>query len=133
MASWIETLLAAAPWAGTALMGLIFLANAVGVLDQRVAVHELAATGMTARLAGRMVTLGRLVQLGATPCLFVPAARPVAALVLAGFLIGATLTAHAFWKAQRGERDRQLANFLKNVAIIGGLLVIAGWRSLVAT
>lgn len=128
MADWIASLTAVAPWVGAVLLGLIFLANALGILDQTVAVRELAATGVTQRTARWMVALGRLVQLGATPCLFVPATRPVAAVLLAGFLVGATLTAHAFWNAERGDRDRQLANFLKNVAIIGGLLVVAGWR-----
>lgn len=128
MADWIASLTAAAPWVGAVLLGLIFLANALGILDQTVAVRELAATGVTQRTASWMVALGRLVQLGATPCLFVSVTRPVAAVLLAGFLVGATVTAHAFWKADRDSRDRQLANFLKNVAIIGGLLVVAGWR-----
>lgn len=129
MSHWAESLTTAAPWMGTVLLALIFLANALGILDQTVAVRELAAMGITQPAARRMVAIGRLVQLGATPCLFVPATRPLAASLLAAFLIGATLTAHAFWMAAPGERDRQLANFLKNVAIIGGLLIVAGWRT----
>jgi len=120
---------AAAPWVGLSLLAPIFLANAMGILDQSIAVRELAATGMREPLARGMIMLGRILQLVATPCLFVPAARPFAALALAGFLIGATLTAHAFWKAGRADRDRQLANFLKNLAIVGGLLIAAGWSS----
>jgi uncharacterized membrane protein YphA (DoxX/SURF4 family) len=125
-------LVAAAPWTGLSLLALIFMANALGVLDQSVAVRELAGAGVPGAAARVMARLGRLVQLVATPCLFFAAARPYAAVVLAGFLVVATLTAHAFWKTPRdipGERDRQLANFLKNSAIVGGLLLAAGWSA----
>jgi len=118
-----------APWLGLSLLAPIFLANAFGVLDQSVAVRELAATGVAQPVARMMVALGRLLQLAATPCLFFHATRPIAALLLAIFLIGATCTAHAFWKAASADRDRQLANFLKNVAIVGGLLLAAGWST----
>jgi putative oxidoreductase len=129
MSHWMDTLTAVVPWAGLALLGLIFVANALGVLDQSVAVRELAATGLPEPAARVMVTLGRVLQLLATPCLFVVAARPYAAVALALFLIGATLTAHAFWRSPTSQRDRQLANFLKNAAMVGGLLLAAGWRA----
>lgn len=116
-----------APWAGLSLLGPIFLANALGVLDQSVAVKELAATGVRKLVARRMVGLGRFVQGVATPCLFLHATRLYAAGVLALFLIGATLAAHAFWRAPPIDRDRQMAGFLKNAAIVGGLTIVAGW------
>jgi putative oxidoreductase len=92
-------------------------------------VRELTATGVGEPLARSMIGLGRLVQLIATPCLFFHTTRTVAAILLAVFLIGATYTAHAFWKAAPADRDRQLANCLKNVAIVGGLLLTAGWST----
>lgn len=117
-----------APWAGLSLLAPIFLANALGVLNQTVAVKELAAAGVRELVARRMVGLGRFAQLVATPCLFFHATRPYAAVVLALFLIGATLAAHAFWRANNPmDRDRQLAGFLKNAAIVGGLTLAAGW------
>ena len=115
------------PWLGLGLLALIFLANALGVLDQSVAVRELAHAGSSPVAARMMVAGGRLLQLLATPCLFIDAARPIAALALAAFLIAATLTAHAFWKADAASRDRQLASFLKNAAIVGGLFLAASW------
>lgn len=118
-----------APWAGLSLLTLIFIANATGMLDQSVAVSELTATGVGERSARTMVGLGRLVQLVASPCLFFHATRPYAAMALVLFLIGATVAAHAFWNAAPRDRDRQLAGFLKNVAIIGGLLLAAGWNN----
>lgn len=118
-----------APWLGLSLLALIFLANALGVLDQSVAVRELTATGVREPMARTMVGLGRFMQLVATPCLFFQTTRLVAALALAVFLIGATHVAHAFWKATPTDRDRQLAHFLKNVSIVGGLLLAAGWSA----
>ncbi len=123
----IDMFVRAAPWAGLSLMALIFLANAIGVLDQSIAVRELVATGLPAKPARVMVAAGRILQLLATPCLFIVHTRPYAAILLALFMIGATLTAHAFWRAAPADRDRQLANFLKNATIVGGLLLAAGW------
>lgn len=48
-----------------------------------------------------------------------------AALALAVFLVPATLVFHAFWSAPPAEREIQLAMFAKNLAILGGLLLIA--------
>jgi len=51
-------------------------------------------------------------------------ARP-AALVVALFTVGATLTAHRFWQADPASMQNQLNHFLKNVSIIGALLMLA--------
>jgi putative oxidoreductase len=48
-----------------------------------------------------------------------------AALALALFCIPATLLFHAFWSVDAAAFGNQLNHFLKNVAIIGALLVIA--------
>ena len=121
-----------AGWIGLALLSLVFLANALGIVDPSRAVRELAGAGLPGWLVPRAATLvggGRLLQLAAAPALFFDATRPFAALALAGFLVPATLTAHAFWRAKADERSLQLANFLKNLALIGGLVLAAGWRS----
>lgn len=51
-------------------------------------------------------------------------ARP-AALVVALFTVGATLAAHRFWQADPASMQNQLNHFLKNVSIIGALLMLA--------
>jgi putative oxidoreductase len=50
--------------------------------------------------------------------------RPVAVIV-ALFTVIATLTAHRFWQAEPAAMQNQLNHFLKNVAIIGALLMLA--------
>jgi uncharacterized membrane protein YphA (DoxX/SURF4 family) len=121
----------AAGWIGLGLLSLVFLANALGVVEQDRAQRELAAAGLPGWLAASpsvMVGMGRLLQGIAAPALFIPLLRPFAAILLAAFLVLATLTAHAFWRAAADERSLQLANFLKNVALIGGLILAAGWQ-----
>ncbi|MDB5769172.1 MAG: doxX [Collimonas fungivorans] len=51
-------------------------------------------------------------------------ARP-AALVVALFTVGATLSAHRFWQADPASMQNQLNHFLKNISIIGALLMLA--------
>ena len=62
----------------------------------------------------------------------------LASLVLAGSLVPTTLAAHRFWEANPADRENQLQHFLKNVGLLGGLLVAAvdtggapslGWRA----
>ena len=49
----------------------------------------------------------------------------VAALALAAFTIGASLIGHAFWSLEGAQLVGQLTQFLKNLAIVGGLLLLA--------
>lgn len=46
------------------------------------------------------------------------------ALLLILFLIPTTIFFHAFWEMQAPERDIQVVMFMKNLAILGGLLVV---------
>ena len=48
-----------------------------------------------------------------------------AALVIALWLIPVTLVFHHFWGIPAEQQQDQMVNFLKNVAIMGGLLVLA--------
>lgn len=49
-----------------------------------------------------------------------------AALTLAAFVVPVTLVFHAFWSADAASFQDQLTHFLKNLAIFGGLLLLAG-------
>ena len=49
--------------------------------------------------------------------------------VMALFTIATALSAHQFWNAAAGQFDGQLYNFFKNIAIVGGLLLVATWRT----
>ena len=47
--------------------------------------------------------------------------RP-AAILVAGFTIAATLIAHRFWDVPTEQQAMQTIQFMKNLAIVGGLL-----------
>ncbi|WP_312915666.1 DoxX family protein [Stenotrophomonas sp.] len=51
------------------------------------------------------------------------AVRPLALLFVA-FVLGTALLGHAFWGMQGAERAANLTQFLKNVSIAGGLLLL---------
>lgn len=108
------------------LVALIFLMNALGIVDQTKPADELIAFGVPANLAPAAVWSGRLVQLVGVVLLFRNDwLAAIGCLLLASFLAPATVVAHSFWSAGREAWTPQFINFLKNVAIIGGLLSLA--------
>src|SRR5262245_12735618 len=109
---------------GRIFLSAIFLASAFGkIADWSGTTHHMAEKGMVATsffLAGALtleVLGGILVLLG----LF---AR-WGAVALIVFLVGVTPVFHNFWVEDGPARMNQMQNFMKNVAITGGLLMVA--------
>ena len=73
--------------------------------------HPGAAQGRRRRGAGLLLATGHLT-------------RPAAA-VLAANLIPTTLAGHPFWSLPKEERAAQQTQFLKNLGLLGGLLLAA--------
>jgi putative oxidoreductase len=48
----------------------------------------------------------------------------LAAIVIALFLVPVTLVFHGFWSADAANFQNQLTQFLKNLAILGGMLLV---------
>jgi putative oxidoreductase len=69
--------------------------------------------GLLEIAGGIAVMFGFLGRLGAV-CLFL-------------YLIPVTLIFHGFWNYQGAEQKLQMVNFMKNLAIMGGLLVLAAF------
>ncbi len=46
----------------------------------------------------------------------------ISSLLLIAFVIVATVLAHRFWEFPEAQQQAQMSSFLKNIAIIGGLL-----------
>jgi putative oxidoreductase len=69
------------------------------------------------------------VQLGGGLSLLLGIEARVGALLLLLFLIPVTLMYHPFWKRLGAELVAEADHFLSNLAIIGGLLVIAALGS----
>ena len=66
-----------------------------------------------------------LIELGGGILLAVGWRRRLVAWGLAIFVVVATAFGHRFWEADPAQFVGQMNNFLKNLAIIGGLLILA--------
>src|SRR5260370_23800587 len=111
---------------------LVFSLSSTGIVDQPRPACELQARGVPAALVPTLIMAGRALQLVAGIALVIGWHERLAALLLALFLIPATLAAHDFWAYHGPELQGQLANFLKNAAIFGGLWFVS-FRSCLLT
>ena len=113
---------------GRALVGVLFIVSGVMKIGR--------FAGVAAALAGKGVPLSEvaialaivLEVAGGVALVFGWRSRE-AALALALFCIPATLLFHAFWSVDAAAFGNQLNHFLKNVAIVGALLMIASSAS----
>ncbi len=71
-----------------------------------------------------LVRINGAAQVGAGALLAIGRLPRLAALVLAGSLVPTTLTGHPFWEeTDKQRRAHQQVQFLKNVGLLGGLLL----------
>ncbi len=111
---------------GRLLIATIFFMNALGVVDQTRPAQEMAAHGVPLFAITPMLWAGRITQfIGAVLLLFPNRLAAIGSFLLAAFVVPATLIAHDFWAATGEFRQAQLVGFLKNLAILGGLGVVA--------
>ena len=76
--------------------------------------------------AETLVRLDGAVKIGAGTLLALGKAPRLAALLLAGSVVPTTLVGHAFWEIDDPqERSAQQTQFLKNLGLLGGLLIAA--------
>jgi putative oxidoreductase len=112
---------------GRVLMSVVFILNALGIIDQTIPAREMVERGAPSSLVPAMMLAARGVELLGGLALIWGAFPRLAALALFAFLVPATLISHSFWlSAGTPAFMSQLINFSKNLAIWGGLLFIAG-------
>ncbi|WP_411149056.1 DoxX family protein [Streptomyces sp. A30] len=74
----------------------------------------------------QVVRISGAVQVAAGVLLGIGRVPRVAALAIAGTLVPTTIAGHRFWEAEdSAEREQQLIHFLKNLSMLGGLLIAA--------
>jgi uncharacterized membrane protein YphA (DoxX/SURF4 family) len=72
----------------------------------------------------QLVRINGAVQVAGGALLVLGRMPRVAALALAGSLVPTTAAGHRFWEAEDdGDRRQQMIHFLKNLSILGGLLI----------
>ena len=108
------------------LLSIVFILNAIGVIDQSIPAKEMAERGAPEALVPLFMFCGRSLELVAGLALVFGLLPRLAALALLAFLIPATFVSHSFWLGTGTPAFQpQLINFSKNLAIWGGLLFIA--------
>jgi putative oxidoreductase len=112
------------------LVAIIFLLTGLGVISQVLAAKALVEHGVPAILADFLMLSARSLEVVAGLCLALGIYPRLAAAALLVFLVPATFIGHAFWQeAGTSSFLPQLINFLKNMAMMGGLLFIGATQS----
>ena len=108
-------------------LGAIFVQSGFGKLTD-LAGFTGGLESMGVPLASVLGVVGPLVEFFGGLALVLGAWTWLAAVLIAGFTVVATLIAHRFWDYPADQQAMQSAQFMKNLAIIGGLLavVVAG-------
>jgi putative oxidoreductase len=87
--------------------------------------------GFTAMLANAgvpmssvLAPIGAVVEFGGGLAILLGLGTRYAALAMIVFVVAATLISHRFWAYPPEQQQAQMVNFAKNVAIIGGFLLV---------
>ncbi len=111
------------------LVSRILLAGVFLVFGIRKLMSVAGTSGYFAKLglpmADVLVWLVILVEVGGALLLILGWRTRIVAWILAGFVVLATLAAHRYWEFDAAQYVPQLTNFMKNLAIVGGLLMVA--------
>ena len=109
---------------GRVLLSVIFILSGLGKLPH---FHDIAGVmgskGIPLAPVALVITL--FIEIGGGLLLLTGYKAKYAALVIALWLIPVTLVFHHFWGIPAEQQQEQMVNFLKNVAIMGGLLILA--------
>ena len=115
------------PWLtllGRILLSLIFILSGLGKIgDWSGTAGSMAAKGMVA--VPFFLTMAILFELGGGLTVLLGFKALLGAWALVFYLIPVSLIFHNFWAFTGAEQRMQVINFLKNLAIMGGLLLVA--------
>ena len=112
------------------LVAIIFLVSGLGIISQAAAAKELVDRGAPAGVVPFLMLCARSLEVVAGFGLAFGIYPRLAAVALLVLLVPATFAAHAFWQVSgTASFTPELLNFLKNTAMVGGLLFIAATKS----
>ncbi|MFD2274342.1 DoxX family protein [Undibacterium arcticum] len=109
---------------GRAFLGaLFFISGIYKIIGFAYVAGWMASSGLP--LAGLLLAITIVIEIGGGLMLITGWQARWSALVLAlFFLIPVTFVFHAFWSADAASFQNQLTQFLKNLAIVGGMLLV---------
>lgn len=106
-----------------AFLGALFLiSGAFKIADFSGVAAYMASAGLPMVLVLLVITIA--IEVGAGMSLITGWKAFYGAAILALFLIPTTVIFHAFWSADAANFSNQLTNFLKNLAILGGMVLV---------
>ena len=110
---------------GRFLLGMYFIVPGI----QKITGFEMMTAYMQAHdvpFISVLLPLTIVIQLSAGAALIVGYKGKIAAFILAGLTLVISIYMHNFWGMEEGvARMHEMQNFIKNMAIMGGLLVVA--------
>jgi putative oxidoreductase len=105
------------------LLALLFvLGGALTLRDPQSRADELARFRLP--FPGLLVRINAAVMVVAGLALAMNIMPGVASVVLAAVLVPTTVFGHAFWTAKGTARQEQASHFIKNLAVLGGLVAM---------
>lgn len=113
---------------GRGLLGLYFILPGITKVTGFTATSDyMAAHGVP--MVPLLLVLTIFIQIGGGLALMFGFKARLVAFVLAGLTLVISVFMHNFWVMPEGmERDHELQNFVKNLAIMAGLMYVAGAR-----
>jgi putative oxidoreductase len=113
--------------AGRVLLSVLFILSAVGkIMTWDVNLQYMVSKGLP--LIPVFLGAATAVELACGLALLFGWHARWGALLLVLYLIPLTLLFHNFWALSGPDRQTELVNFLKNLAIMGGLLTVAAYE-----
>ena len=106
------------------MLGAIFVESGFGKLTG-LAAFTTSMEGMGVPMASVAAPVGAAVEFFGGLAIVLGAWTWLAAILVAGFTVAATLLAHRFWEFPAEQQRMQHIQFMKNIAIMGGLLALA--------
>ncbi|HET7669826.1 MAG TPA: DoxX family protein [Burkholderiales bacterium] len=111
------------------LVGRLLLAAVFLVAGIRKAMAVAGSAGYFAKLGFPMpevvVYVAIVIEIGGALMLIAGWKTRIAAWILAAFVVIATFMAHRFWEFPDAQYANQMNHFLKNAAIVGGMMFVA--------
>jgi len=111
---------------GRLLLAMLFLPAGIGKLAGFAGtVGYIASVGLP--MPSMAAAIALIIEIGGSVALITGFGTRIAALILAVFTLVASFFFHAYWAV---PADQQLVTqllFMKNIAVVGGLLTLAAW------
>jgi putative oxidoreductase len=111
---------------GRLIFGGFFLYNGLHHFQEKKALTQYTAAKNVPLPEVAVTASGAMLILGGASIIF--GAKPkIGALAIMGFLAGVSPIMHDFWRTEdAGQRQAQMAHFMKNMAMLGGAMALMG-------